>query len=52
MTPTLTWFLICRCIRSFFTWRASNAAFCMALCNRDHGLLSGGQAAWLSQRAG
>lgn len=35
--PALTWFLICRCIRSLFTWRASNAAFCMALCNGDPG---------------
>lgn len=27
----LTWFLICLCIRSFFTWRASKAAFCISL---------------------
>lgn len=45
--PPLTWFLICRCIRSLFTWRASNAAFCMALCNETAvsraGLAPGGR---------
>lgn len=44
-----TCFLIRWCMRSFFTCRASNAAFCMALCKGGWGLLSRFLAALLSQ---